>query len=206
MSDYLPFALAFAVTAFVPGVESGVVLGVALSRRRRDVIPLALGLLAGKPLLLAVALAGASALAVALGSWFSVLRYLGAALILWLAARRVHRGITPMTAPAESNPSTTGRLPQGHLALFALGASLTATNPLALSVYFAILPGVVPPEGPWQAAPALGTIVVVIMGAAIAMYALLGHLLRSALRRRAGAIDVVAGGFLGMAAILIVIS
>lgn len=208
MSDYLPFALAFMATAFAPGLESGMVIGVALSDRRGGVGPLALGLLVGKLALLAVAIAGATALAAALGPWFGLVRYLGAAWLTWLAIRRIRHGaqLTRRSARGPSNQRPPERVPQGRWGLFGLGAALTLANPLALSFYFAILPGVVPTDDPWRATPVLAILVVVIMGAAIALYSLIGAALASVLRRHEGAIDIAAGVFMAVAAVLVLVA
>ncbi|KJC64642.1 LysE family translocator [Agreia bicolorata] len=202
MPDYLPFIIAYAVTAFTPGVEAATIVGAVLSGRRRDVVPLGAGLLLSKVLFLIIALLGATALAALLGPWFVLLRYAGAAWLLWLAFVRVRRSFraAPPELAAEKKPRRAG-------GPFLLGAALTLGNPLALTFYFAILPSVIPVgASPWNVAPVLILLVVTIMGTVIATYALLAHLLLNTLRRHARATDLIAAGLLVIAALMIVFS
>lgn len=200
--DYLPFVIAYTVTAFTPGVEAATIVGAVLSGRRRDVLPLGAGLLISKVLFLVIALLGATALAALLGPWFVLLRYAGAAWLLWLAfarVRRAFRAVRPQDATEES-PRRTG----GH---FVLGAALTLGNPLALTFYFAVLPSVVPVGAdPWDVALVLILLVVTIMGTVIATYALLAHVLLNTLSRHARAADLIAAGLLVVAAVMILLT
>lgn len=199
MPDYLPFVIAYAVTAFTPGVEAATIVGTVLSGRRRDVIPLGAGLLISKVLFLIIALLGATALAALLGPWFGLLRYGGGAWLLWLAVVRVRR--TFRAAPSEE---ATAERPRRAGGPFLLGAALTLGNPLALTFYFAILPSVIPAEAqPLDVAPVLILLVLSIMGTVIASYALLAHVLLNTLRRHARAADLTAAGLLAVSALMI---
>lgn len=199
MPDYLPFVIAYTVTAFTPGVEAATIVGAVLSGRRRDVVPLGAGLLISKVLFLIIALLGATALAALLGPWFVLLRYAGAAWLLWLAftrIRRAFRAVPPENA-TEEHPRRAG-------GPFLLGAALTLGNPFALTFYFAILPSVMPVEAnPWDVAPVLIVLVVTIMGTVIATYALLAHVLLNTLSRHARAAALIAAGLLVVAAVMI---
>ncbi|MDR6868387.1 threonine/homoserine/homoserine lactone efflux protein [Microbacterium resistens] len=204
MADYLPFAVAYLVPAFVPGVEAATIMSVAVSPRRRDVIPLGLGLLAGKVAILLIALAGAVALMAVLGPWFQVLRYAGAAWLLWLAIGGLRRAFSK-TPTGPTGPGVAPRRATGAVASFGIGAALTLGNPLALTFYFAVLPAVVPPGGAFQAALVLSAIVVVIMTASIGLYALLGGLLGRVLAARPRIVDVGASALLILAAALVLL-
>ena len=202
MPDYLPFIIAYAVTAFTPGVEAATIVGAVLSGRRRDVIALGAGLLLSKVVLLFVALLGATALVALLGPWFALLRYAGAAWLIWLAFVRVRRSFLPArtAVSAEKSPRQAG-------ASFALGAALTLGNPLALTFYFAILPSVIPlGVSPWDVAPALTILVLTIMGTVITTYALLAHFLLNTLSTHSRTVDIIAAGLLTIAALMIVLT
>jgi threonine/homoserine/homoserine lactone efflux protein len=85
------FAVTFAASAAAPGPEVAAFLGRTVSRGLRGGVPLALGIVCGKLLLLAGAVAGLAALVPLLGPAFDVLAYGGAAYLVWLGVRKWRR-------------------------------------------------------------------------------------------------------------------
>lgn len=200
MNEYVPFLVAYIATAATPGVEAATIMGFVLAGRGRAVVLLAAGLLSSKVLILMVALLSMTALAHALGPAFHVLRYVGAAWLVWMAIGRIRRAF-PSSSPLQKPRST-----RNGLAAFGMGAALTFGNPLALTFYFAILPAVVPEGGAFSAAGVLSIIVTVVMGVVIVSYAVLARLLRGALTSRPRAVEYVSAALLLLAAALTVVS
>lgn len=200
MTDYLPFATAYVAAAATPGVESATIMSYVLAKRSRDVVPLAIGLLTGKVVILLVALIGATALALLLGPWFAALRYAGALWLAWMAIGRLRR------AAGSGTALPTPRNARSAVATFGLGVALTLGNPVAMTFYFAVLPSVVPHSAPMDATIPLIFIVLTVMSVVVTSYGLLAHLLRGALKARPRVVDVIGGGMLFAASVIILVT
>jgi threonine/homoserine/homoserine lactone efflux protein len=83
----LIFAALFAVSAAAPGADTMLMFGRALGGGARSAVPVAIGITAGKLVLLALAAAGVTAAAAALGPMFVVVKVVGAAYLVWLGLR-----------------------------------------------------------------------------------------------------------------------
>ncbi len=141
MRDVGLFALAFAISAFLPGPDTLLLFSRALAGGARAAVPVAVGLTLGKLGLLGAALAGVTAAAATLGPVFVLLKLAGGAYLVWLAVklwRRAGRAPAPQQAAARSRLSRTGGGWRGA----GLGALLTISNPQALLFYVAVLPSV----------------------------------------------------------------
>lgn len=133
--DLIVFAVTFAASAAAPGPEVAAFLGRSVSRGVRGGAPLALGIVCGKLLLLAGAVAGLAALVPLLGPAFDVLAYCGAAYLVWLGIKKWR--YTGRGAPECYPPAAPRVLPE-----FGLGLFMTMSNPIALAFYLALLPGI----------------------------------------------------------------
>ena len=140
MNEYGVFLLAFAASAAAPGPEITALLARALSGGMYASLPLALGILCGKLLMLSAALAGLAALMPVLGPLFIVLKLGGIAWLGWLGIRKWRSaGRLPAHGAAAAAPGT--------LAEIGLGLAMTLSNPMALMFYLALLPGVIDVSG-----------------------------------------------------------
>jgi threonine/homoserine/homoserine lactone efflux protein len=136
MTQYGLFLLAFAASAAAPGPEIAGLLARALGNGLRSSVPLASGIVAGKLLLLTAAVIGLTGLVRAIGPFFAVLQYLGAAYLIWLGVKKWRRAGRVLATEAQVAPTTLARE-------VGLGMAMTLSNPIALVFYVALLPGVI---------------------------------------------------------------
>ncbi len=106
MTDVLLFAAVFAVPAAAPGADTMLLFGRALSTGARGAVPGAVGITAGKLVLLGLAALGVTAAAAALGPLFVAVKILGAAYLVWLGARlgAASRRNRPRPPPFRARP------------------------------------------------------------------------------------------------------
>jgi homoserine/homoserine lactone efflux protein len=87
LETYLAFCLAAAALAFVPGPTVTVIIANSLRHGTPAGLMNVLGTQAGFLIWLAIAALGLGAAIEVMGVWFDVLRYAGAAYLVWLAIR-----------------------------------------------------------------------------------------------------------------------
>ena len=150
----------------------------------------ALGIVAGDLLFVAIALFGMSLLAQWMGALFGVLRFCGAAYLIWQGIRllRPRKGTAPR-APASGTASPAGD--------FLAGLALTLGDAKAILFYASLFPALVDIEhiGPGDAA-LIAAITAVTVGGVKLAYALLAE--RIVRRLRAGAETGPLGGLAGV--------
>ena len=134
-ASYLALLMvAWAVAAGSPGPATLAISGTAMAQGRRSALLLAAGVLTGSASWGCAAALGMSAVMYANAWLFEVLRYFGAAYLLFLAVKSLRSAFEAHTAPA---PTTRGRF-------FLKGALLHLTNPKAIfawgSVFSIALP------------------------------------------------------------------
>ena len=134
MTDFLIFGLVFAVSAATPGPDTLTVFGRGLSGGWRTALPFTLGVILAKLSLLTLVMLGLAALAETFARAFMVLKFAGAAYLVW-AGVRLWRKPVDNEARALSAEVTW----RDGLTGFALGVS----NPHAIAFYVALLPTVV---------------------------------------------------------------
>lgn len=132
----LAFALAFALAAASPGPGMAAVVARGLGGGFKAAFPMVLGLVAGDLFYLSFAVFGLAALALKFGTLFLVIKYAGAAYLLFLAYKLWTSRSHPddIRATAEAAPVRT----------FLAGLSLTFGNPKTMVFYLALLPTIVP--------------------------------------------------------------
>ncbi|WP_312114353.1 LysE family translocator [Brevibacillus reuszeri] len=140
MSEYTVFILAFAASAASPGPEIAGLLSRALSGGIIASLPLAVGIILGKLLMLSAAVAGLTALVEVLGPMFVVLKYCGAAYLIWLGIKKWRYAGRMLSANEKAN--TTNIMVE-----IGLGLAMTLSNPIAIVFYMALLPGVIDISG-----------------------------------------------------------
>lgn len=192
MTQYLIFLLAFAASAALPGPEIAALLSRSIAGGLRSSLPLASGIIAGKLIMLSTAVIGLSALLAILGPAFVILKYAGAAYLLWLGFRK-WRDAGKALATAADIPAADARIEIG------LGLAMTVTNPLAIAFYMALLPGVINVAGvTWSGYLILCAMIVSVMLAIVLAYGLLGELARKMFRssRARANLDRASGGMM----------
>ena len=131
----LTFTIAYAVAVLVPGPGVAAVVARALGGGFRGAFPMVLGILAGDLVYFVFAVFGLAAVATLFGPVFVVIRWAGAAYLLYVAYRfwTARPGAEQMKPKNESAVKT-----------FLAGFSLTMGNPKTIVFYLAILPTVIP--------------------------------------------------------------
>ena len=135
LSALLIFAGALLIAAGSPGPSVAALVARVIARGWRDALPFAAAMWLGEALWLTLAVFGLAALAQALHGAFLVVKYLGAAYLLYLAWRMWS---APLPAPAASPTPRTG----GHR-MFLAGLAVTLGNPKIMVFYLALLPSII---------------------------------------------------------------
>jgi threonine/homoserine/homoserine lactone efflux protein len=130
------FALAYAIVCAAPGPGIAAIVARALGGGFRGAVPMVVGILLGDLVYLTFAAFGLAAIASYFGPVFTVVRYLSAAYLLYIAWK---------FWTAKPGTEQIGPKPTQHWARTVLaGLSLTLGNPKTIVFYLALLPTVVP--------------------------------------------------------------
>jgi len=131
------FTIAYAITVLVPGPGVTAVVARGLGGGFAGALPMIFGILVGDLAYLSFAAFGLAALATSFGGLFAVIRFAGAAYLLWMAYRfwTARPGAEQVSPKVEDTWKT-----------FTAGLLLTLGNPKAIVFYLALLPTVVPLE------------------------------------------------------------
>ncbi|SHF71023.1 Threonine/homoserine/homoserine lactone efflux protein [Kaistia soli DSM 19436] len=136
LSGLLIFALALAVAAFAPGPGIAAIVGRVLGRGRDGAVAFVSGMAIGDIAWLTLAVLGLAVLAETFREVFMLVKYAGAAYLLYLAVRM-------WTAPAEASQIAPARGRESHARLFLAGIAVTMGNPKTMIFYLALLPSLV---------------------------------------------------------------
>jgi threonine/homoserine/homoserine lactone efflux protein len=138
MSPYgfAAFCLAYLLAVATPGPGVTAVIARSLAHGMRGVPAFIAGFVVGDLIWFSGATLGLAALAQTAQTAFLVVRYLGAAYLLYLAYRM-------WTAPVKPLEVDSPQISQGPLRLFLGGLSLTMGNPKPMIFFVALLPAVV---------------------------------------------------------------
>ena len=188
------FLLAVLLISASPGPAMALILRRAALRGTRAAVPTVLGLEAGLYLWALAAGAGLAAVVAASEVAYTVLRVVGAAVLLMLGLRawRAAWRDRALTEPVSEPPTVARRA--GRTA-FAEGALVQLANPKAAVFMFAFYPQFVPDDGPvllWTAALALVQVTVetaLYLGLAAAVGRASSWFRRPQIRRRLEAIS-----------------
>ncbi|WP_246329348.1 LysE family translocator [Chthonobacter rhizosphaerae] len=132
----IAFAVAFAIAAASPGPGMAAIVARGLGAGFRGAFPMVLGLVAGDLVYLSFAVFGLAAVAQSFGTVFLVIKYIGAAYLVYLAVKLWTANPTASDVAASKE--------QGPWRTFAAGLSLTLGNPKTMVFYLALLPTLVP--------------------------------------------------------------
>lgn len=135
----IAFTVAYAIAVVVPGPGVAAVVGRALGGGFAGAVPMVLGILVGDLIYLAFALFGLAAIAAWLGPVFFIVRWGGAAYLLYVAW-------TFWSArPGEEQIAGAS---EGGWRTFLSGLALTMGNPKTIVFYLALLPTIIPLDQP----------------------------------------------------------
>lgn len=133
LQNYLIYCGIFALVIATPGPGMVAVVARALGAGFRSAVPSALGTLIGHLIWMTLAVFGLAAVAKAMGSSFLVLKYAGAAYLIYMGYKYWTAEVSemPEVAAATARQSFFSQL------------SVTLGNPKAMAFYLAVLPTVV---------------------------------------------------------------
>jgi threonine/homoserine/homoserine lactone efflux protein len=136
----LSFAVVATALTVTPGLDTALVLRAALTRSRREAAATAGGIVVGLFVWGAAAAVGVSALLTASGPAYEVLRYAGAAYLVWFGVRLLVRAMGP--GPAGNEPEGAAGGSAWRAARTGLATNLL--NPKVGIFYVALLPQFLP--------------------------------------------------------------
>ncbi|MBM6580931.1 LysE family translocator [Microvirga sp. BT689] len=137
---WLAFAAASAVLIIIPGPTILLVVSYALGQGWRTALPMAVGVALGDFTAMTLSLLGLGALLAASATLFTIIKWLGAAYLVWLGIRLWRAGGTLDAKPRNDAASSLKML--GHAWL------VTALNPKGLTFFVAFLPQFIDPNLP----------------------------------------------------------
>jgi homoserine/homoserine lactone efflux protein len=135
---YLAFLLPAAALALVPGPTVTVIIANSLKHGTRAGMMNVLGTQVGVIIWLAIAVLGLGAAIKVMGVWFDVLRYAGAAYLMWM-------GIKLFLSKGDLAVATERARPNGSF--FLQGFVVIMSNPKMLVLFGALIPPFIPPGG-----------------------------------------------------------
>lgn len=192
----LAFIAAVTLLMLIPGPNVALIVANSVSHGARAGLATVGGTVAAQALSLALVTAGLTALLQEMGAWFSWLRWIGAAYLIWLGIRQ-WRAPPPDLAQVKAQP---------RAALFAQAFLVSLVNPKTLIFYAAFFPQFIALDRPvWPQATLLSAIFLAIALAVDSGWALAASRVRPLLARRArlpgrvtGAILIGAGSALAL--------
>lgn len=173
LDTWLAFIAATAVMLAIPGPTILLVIGQSLGAGRRAALPLVAGVALGDLTAMTLSLAGLGALLAASATLFTVLKFAGAAYLVWLGLR-----LWRAPVEAEALPPLSARR------AFRDAYVVTALNPKSIAFFVAFVPLFLEPSRPFPAQAAVLVASFVTLAAVnAAIYALLAARLSGAVRR-----------------------
>ncbi len=189
LETYVAFCLAAAALAFVPGPTVTVIIANSLRHGTSAGLMNVLGTQAGFLIWLAIAALGLGAAIEVMGVWFDVLRYAGAAYLVWLAIKLFRSNGDLAVAVDRARPNGS---------FFLQGFIVIISNPKMLVLFGAMIPPFITPDGdPMRQILLLGGTFMAIALAGDTAYALLAGRAGAWLSRsRIRSLEIASGCFL----------
>jgi threonine/homoserine/homoserine lactone efflux protein len=161
------FAAALAIAVALPGPGIFAVVSCALGRGLRAALALIGGIILGDLIYFYLAVLGMAALARSMGEFFIVVKFAGAAYLVWLGIRLWREKPADPAAADATTPSV-----HGDRKNFVAGFLVTIGNPKTIAFYAGLLPTFIDLEKLSTGdAAAMGVIVILIVGLIPAAYA-----------------------------------
>jgi threonine/homoserine/homoserine lactone efflux protein len=169
------FAAAFLVFAASPGPDNVTIVARTVSHGARYGIAYGAGTVTGILIFLALSVFGLSIIASEMGALMAVLRYAGAAYLIWMGVRLWIA--KPVPAQCHANAGY-----NGVAGSFAAGVILNLGNPKMPLFYLALLPNVVGADLAPEEAVILMLVILLIEAVVIGSHVVMASRARSALR------------------------
>ncbi|MGE4293684.1 MAG: LysE family translocator [Desulfovibrio sp.] len=167
IETYLAYLAATIVVLVIPGPTIMLVVSCSLTQGKRAALPLALGVGLGDLVAMSASLAGLGALLATSATLFSVLKWVGAAYLVYL-------GIKAWRAQPEPGPILAAAAVVSSRTNIFRAFAVTATNPKSIAFFCAFVPQFLSRSEPMlPQALLLGATFVVLAVANAALYALL---------------------------------
>ena len=185
---WITFVAASTALLLIPGPTVLLVLSYALSQGRRVAVASAAGVALGDLIAMTASLAGLGALVLASATLFTVLKWIGAAYLVWM-------GIKLLRAPRSEGLDTIATSDTSPRKVFGHAAAVTALNPKSIAFFIAFVPQFVTIDAPLvpQFAILIATFVT-LAGINALAFALLADRLRRTIRRPAVITWLTRGG------------
>lgn len=175
---WLSFVAASVLLVLIPGPTVLLVMSYALSQGRKVAIATALGVAVGDLIAICASLFGIGALILASATLFTVLKWVGAAYLVFLGVKLLRN------PPAKLSLEETEATPTTARKIFFHSMTVTALNPKSLGFFIAFVPQFINLSAPM--APQFALIIptfVLIGGGNALIYALLADRLRQRIRK-----------------------
>jgi threonine/homoserine/homoserine lactone efflux protein len=132
IETWLAFAAASAILLVIPGPTILLVVSYALGQGWRTALPMAVGVALGDFTAMTLSMLGIGALLMASATLFTVLKWIGAAYLVWLGIKLFRAGGTLGAEPRRDAASAAKMLAHAWL--------VTALNPKSITFFVAFLP------------------------------------------------------------------
>ena len=183
--DSIVLAALMVALAAMPSSSVALVVARSASLGVPNGFAVAAGIVLGDLLFIALALLGLSYVAELMGSFFVILKYLGAAYLIWLGVSLLRA--LPSTGEQSRTRAGSGTL----LASFAAGFLLTLGDVKAIVFYASVFPLLVDPAALSSAdVLVIGSITIVTVGGVKCVYALVAERVAGSLARRVPAVAI----------------
>lgn len=191
----LVFSLALGIAAMIPGPGIIAMVARALGSGFWPAMPMAFGMILGDLIFLTSVVLGVAAIAKQLGGFFTVVKFVGAAYLIYLGCRL-------WMAPLEERDIAKTRATR-PIKMVILGLIVTLSNPKAILFYLALAPNIIDVQAiDSLSLVELGLVAVIVDATALGLHAaaaartrllFLSSTLRRRLNRCAGASLIGAG-------------
>ncbi|WP_299349748.1 LysE family translocator [uncultured Shimia sp.] len=196
---WLTFAAASMALLLLPGPTILLVLSYALTQGRRVALATVAGVAVGDTIAMTATLVGLGALVMASATAFLIVKWIGAAYLIWMGWRMLRGARYAQTDTLIETPAESPR------AVFTHAAMVTAFNPKSIGFFIAFVPQFIDPNGAIALQMSILTVTFVGLAAINALaYALLADRLRSRMSRpavmrgltRLGGVTLMGMGFM----------
>lgn len=198
IETYLAYLLATIIVLVIPGPTIMLVVSCSLTQGKRAALPLALGVGLGDLVAMTASLAGLGALLATSAELFTVLKWIGAAYLIYL-------GIKTWRANPNLGDAMTMMRPDSRRTHVFRAFAVTATNPKSIAFFCAFLPQFLNHSAPiLPQVLIMGTTFVLLAVVNAALYAMLAAKARTAVANpramkmvnRAGGSTLIGAGLL----------
>ncbi len=174
---WVTFVIASMALLAIPGPTILLVMSYALSQGRRVALASAGGVALGDAIAMTASLAGLGALVLASATLFTILKWIGAAYLIWMGFKLWRSADSASLEDVTSGP-VSARDVFGHAAI------VTALNPKSIVFFIAFVPQFIRTDAPLLPQFTILTVTFVALATLNALaYALLADRLRAGLRR-----------------------